>query len=206
MKETIKNFAKKKEFYSFIWATVLLVAPVPLIYSIFSAWSRLNELSTFTTEAYLAIRKSEAASVQKQERQNFVSWLTKSDSFYLDKHVTPLLFLRPEIERLSSTSHPFKGRLHFLNQENRLSFKEESVQKKELYKEVELSQLNPVEMNEEDLKQFLVRITGVPIAPYSPIEQRPPLSIKELHLSKKAISPKEEVLLVWVKLKKLEKL
>jgi hypothetical protein len=84
--------------------------------------------------------------------------------------------------------------------EERLVFVEEAVRSTELFREVELSQQQPVEVNEEDLKRLLCLIEGVTIWPYGPKEGRPLFIIKDFKLSKQELPSKEKVFLIAMQL------
>jgi len=125
----------------------------------------------------------------------------KSDPYYLEKVLEPMVFLEGEIEALKAiAAHPafenwesIDKRLQFLNSPaNHLQFSEKNRQKRGAIEEVEVELLHPIQGDLNDLHRLLVAIEGVTIPPYNSPQKRPQLIIKRFDLKKgKAFSSKE---------------
>lgn len=136
-----------------------------------------------------------------------------ADHFYIENQLETLKFLAPEIEELKkiTTSKNYaedeniKKRIEMLTgQGNRFQFTEGVVQSFPLFQETIETLVHPVELNVENLKEVLARIEGVTIGSDAPAPNRPQLIILDFKLDRKAMSERNEVFSLNLKLLKRE--
>jgi hypothetical protein len=153
----------------------------------FFGLQRLQQLETEVQRVHLKATRAQDA---ERIENTLMASLKNPDPHYLDKQVETLAFLVPEVKKLEALYHEnpeddhlFK-QLHQLKEGgNRLLFAEEQIRTNDIFREMEERQQNPVEMNEED---------------------RPQLIIKEFILSKKELPTQEKVYVVSLQLIKRE--
>lgn len=194
-----------------IFYSLLVVAPLPLIYSVFHFFNEFNQVEALEKEFDRITQKASLSLALKKNEESLLTSLKRPDPYYIDKHIESLTFLLPEIRKLESIleENPENTvalkRLAFLRgDENRLLFKEEGIRSHSGLREMEEIQQSPVEMNEEDLKKLLCLIEGITIWPYGPKEGRPQLIVKDFRLSKKESVSQQNAFLVSLQLIKRE--
>jgi hypothetical protein len=167
----------------------LLLALIPVIYLIFTAYSKLQELDLLEERLEELHQKQKVLTHQRVLYTAFFEEIKNADHFYIDKHLETLLFLEPERRRLQvlPPDDAARERMDFLQNANRLLFAEENIQQEELFQEMEERQQRNIDVDENDLKQILCLIEGVSIPPYRVQEGRPQLIIQSFDLIKKSI-------------------
>ncbi|MBS0620318.1 MAG: hypothetical protein JSS61_02535 [Verrucomicrobia bacterium] len=188
---------------------LLLLAPIPFLYSFFHFFSAMHDLEEIEEQIErLSTRKQHLEQIQRAESALLAS-LKQFHPQYIDNELENLTFLLPEVKKLETLylDHPgdeqIARRLASLKA-NRLQFTEDQIRTSELFREIEESQQQPIEVNEEDLKKILCLIEGITIWPYGPKEGRPHLLIKDFKLTKKELPSKEKVFLLSMRLIKRE--
>ncbi len=192
---------------------VLVAAPVPFLIFLFNFFFGLQKLEQLEKEMERIHTKMVVMQESQKKESILLSALKNPDPHYLDKHVETLTFLLPEIKKLETIQlegpeeEQIAKRLQQLKDGgNRLRFSEEQIRANELFRETEEKQQQPIELNEEDLKQLLCLIEGVTIWPYGPKEGRSQLIIQDFKLARKELLPNEKVYVVTMQLIKRENL
>ncbi len=185
-----------------VYWLVCALSPLPFLICVIHFICKLQESSVWEGE-FERIHAKAAHMQQIQHRESvLLAPLKGSDPRYLDRQLESLHFALPEIKKLEAmrADHPDVEKVIQRLKEERLVFVEEAVRSNELFREVELRQQQPIEVNEEDLKRLLCLIEGVTIWPYGPKEGRPLFIIKEFKLSKQELPSKEKVFLIAMQL------
>ena len=195
----------KKQLSSIIFHPLALVV-IGLLscslgwFTVFYAWQNLSKLQ----DRALYLKQKQQWMLKRQAKeQKLLNQMRNADHDYVEKEIQSLEFLTPEIQKLHSLSlsNPiYAKRLRSLTgAENRLSFKEQNFQHLDHFREVELVQKTPVEMNKEDLEKVLERVE-TPQKNLNP----PNLCVKKLELQKKQDPTGEETFLVQLEILKRE--
>jgi hypothetical protein len=202
-----------KKFFNPLSLAVFILAPLPLLLVCFhtvQSWQQLTELEAEAERISLKVLQTKQSN---EKHTSFLAPLKHSDPQYLNKHVETLTFLLPEVKKIeflvadNPENETLLKQLHHLTSgHNRLLFSENATRSNDQFKETELTQQQPVEMNEEDLKRLLCLIEGTTIWPYGPKEGRPLFLITDFKLSKQEFVDKEKVFLVSMQLLKREPL
>lgn len=165
-----------------------------------NTWNEVAE--QILTVHSLSEQKARKQSMNTTVRKKYA----KADDFYLDNQVETINFLKKEREALENlVQNPtFTGnelaerRYAFLSGEaNRLQFTQGAVQGAEGVQETTVILAHPVEVDNQDLKELLMRVEGNR-------PKKPQLLITDFKLNKKAHSNGNEVFEVNMKLLKRE--
>lgn len=190
--------------------TLFLLPAIACLFWFQSKTDQLQEL-----EQTIGILKTQAQEMSARQKKNdlYSAQIAEADRLYLDKHIESLTLLEPEMRRVQAMmkhqkeSGPLARRLEFLRGgDNKICFVEEKRRSGGKMQEAEEKLHHAVEMNDEDLKKLLVLIEGVSINPYSPIQGRPQMIIRDFELIKQTAPSEEEVYVVDLKLIKREPL
>lgn len=163
---------------------LVLLALSPAIYFTYDYFITMQDLDFFEERIEMLQRKT-----LSMDKKNAAASFENADHFYFDKHLETFVFLESEIKTLQA--HSFQQdqtqlqRLDFLQNNNKLLFAEESIQRSGRIQETFERQQRAIECNEEDLKKLLCLIEGVSISSYRPKENRPELIIQDFEISKK---------------------
>ncbi len=122
------------------------------------------------------------------QKEQVLSHLQGSNSDYLRMGSETFSFAQPQVRRLQIAGS--RQELDTLRL-NRLQWVEASERSAFGFKETDFKLAQPVFMNGEDLKKFLVFIEGVSIDPYIAKEKRPQLVIRDFELKRKMIGSEE---------------
>lgn len=137
----------------------------------------------------------------------------QADHFYIDKNLETMSLLEPELESLKKMQEDrnfpddenVKKRIDTLTgSSNSMVFTEGVVQTTPLFQEVTETLVHPVEVDVEDIRKILCRVEGIQIGECMPPPDRPQLIILDFKLDKKAITEKNEVFQMNLKLLKRE--
>lgn len=179
-----------------------ILLPFLILIMVFSQkMERLNELEEAVGRLPFRLEK---VKIGQKDKNTFKETYGSIDPYYLDHVLEPMILLKPEVEALKLVySHPafqscenVKKRLETLTKGgNRLMFSEKHREANGELEEVYLSQINPVEINGNDLKNILMAVEGVTIGNEVPPDHRPQFVIREFHLNKKKLAERETYLL-----------
>ncbi|MCI0382166.1 MAG: hypothetical protein L0207_03835 [Chlamydiae bacterium] len=177
----------------------LIFSSLCIFLSFFTFFQTIRSANDLKTSVQTLIKKSKSLI----EQTNLEASLSEKERNYVSKYLESLLFLESEIKRLDilvqaePENEFFKKRLDYLKSEaNRFKLIEKATHEFGAIQEMELSLAHPIELDGEDLKKLLCFIEGVKIEPFEPLKNRPELIIKKLEISKKTISPEEEVYVI----------
>jgi hypothetical protein len=150
--------------------------------------------------------EKKAVFLKKQKAKQDKAWelAQKSDPRYLSQAVESLSLLAPELHRVQALTRQYpenralQERLSFLQGEkNRIKFVQQTERAAPTFHETELKLQNPVQMNDDDLRKFLVAVEG---DDYSANEERPLFVIKEFELMKQREKADETVYNIQVEM------
>ena len=201
---------KWREIFSFFLTTpygiilLFIASLIPFLLILFSFKTTLESFEK--KDEYLnllQIRGSRVLENQK-DRASFMEKYSDADPHYLEHLVSPLTFLRSEIQSLEMIyAHPsfqacnnLKERLHYLiGDGNKIHYIEKNHKSGTILQEVELKQVTPVEVGMEDIKNLLSIFEGVAIDFYEAPSFRPQLIIQSFELIRKTTLERETYLL-----------
>ncbi len=156
---------------------LLAVLPIPFLYLLFSFYFDIQRIDELQTRIEILQSKALLVQKQKQTQSELIKALDHADHFFIDKHLESLHMLR---------------------------FSEEIVRKADGIQEMEEVQIEPIQVDDEDLKRILSVVEGIQIGPYSPPENSPQLIIKQFNLTKKSHNPQESIFVLNMQLIKRE--
>jgi len=205
----MKRFSLSKiHFYLYDFRVFLIaffVLLIPFLISSLFVYSKMQKNHSLRSQ----LEQIKNSSSKNGSLKNHFRWFCKeyknADHFYLDKEVESLVFLKQEIEMLEHLldhsafmqSEAIQKRLNFLKNDNHLLFAEEMRRSSPKFYEVEETQLNPVEIGREDLKEILQKIEGAS-------NKKPQLIIKDFEIQKKPLGIKGEIYSLHLSLLKRE--
>lgn len=192
---------------------ILIAGVLPILFVWYMIASQLHKTDALQSQ----ISNLKELSFIKESKQSSNSqvraYFRDADHFYIDKHLETLTFLEPEIESmkklLNNPNYPdddvVKKRIDQLSGPgNSMIFTEGVVQSTPLFQEVTETLVHPVEVDVNDLKTILCRIEGIPLGPCMPPPNRPQLIITEFKIDRNAVSDKNEIYQLNLKLLKRE--
>lgn len=142
---------------------------LPLAASLIYCYNCNSHLS-FLESQLLQLRERYKTLQEYEIRQlNYKNVYLQSNPYYLQDVAERIIPLKNEIEFLkmilpfypSEHSRALKKRLHFLESENRLEFREVTRNKYVFLDEITLEQVTPVELNMHDLQTVLFQLEGI---------------------------------------------
>ncbi len=172
---------------------LILVGLGPLCASLFLCLEKQHVIELAEQRAQI-MDKTSTAFERKHRKELFVQKHITSDPYFLDQEIESFVFLQNEKNRLSHwLLHPaiarketITNRLRFLESEdNRLSFVEDNIQTSKVCKETIEKQRAPVEIDCDDLNQFLSLIEDLPGNDHFNNKRKPQLLIYNFSLLKK---------------------
>ncbi|MDX8430926.1 MAG: hypothetical protein SNF33_03880 [Candidatus Algichlamydia australiensis] len=128
--------------------------------------------------------------------KRYVERFAEADSQYISRYLEKMHFLEEEkktLQILASQGGLVKQVELKPLLENQLRFAEVTRRKQKNYEEIELSQMQPVKMNLQDIKTFLSAVEGAPFSSIKTPKTRPQLLIKELILEKEKFFASKEI-------------
>lgn len=206
-KEGLKKYRGIFPFFlTSTYGIILLftVALLPFLVILFSFKTTFETLEK--KEEYLDLLQIRAERLLESQKvkDRFMEKYSGADPHYLEHLVSPLTFLRSEIEALEMIyAHPsfqacsnLRERIHYLlGDANKIHFVEKNPNAGAILKEVELKQVSPVEVGMEDIKNLLSIFEGVAIDFYEAPSFRPQLIIQSFDLIRKKATERETYLL-----------
>lgn len=168
----------------------LLLFPWIIAFSLWALqwWQKELLFDQFET----AFSQGEKAARTKQETRAFLERYQKKDPYFLQKVLESYPLLSEEKkETLFLSSHPAIRQKAFYTQtlqkleNNQLQFVEGKIETAPYIKETLERQINPILLNEKDLKRLLSWIENVSIGEYEPDTSSPQLIIEKASLKKK---------------------
>ncbi len=187
----------------------LLLGLLPLLVSIFCCLHFYQELKISRTaieEIHQQLYRTEIVSKRKHA---YLARYGNYDPYFLDQLGESLSFLQDERRFLETflkyqalrNCNMMHHRLEFLRNQNRLRFSEESHIHTSHFEETYLQQIQPVEVDFNDLKKILACLEGVEFVDEEQAgDQRPQIIIKECRISGKNTSDYRDPLLLQTKL------
>jgi hypothetical protein len=204
----LKNIPKERAFIYLLVGGLL-----PLVIVWMSYLSKQNSVQ----EVHAAVKEMQhrAAIREKKQAINMAvrNHYAEADHFYIDKHLETVTFLEPEIESLQkllgnknlADDEAIKRRLEMLSgQGNALTFSEGVVTATPAFQETTETLIHPVEINNKDLQKILARIEGIQIGEFAPSPSRPQLIVLDFKLDRRAVTEKNEIFVLNLKLLKRE--
>lgn len=122
------------------------------------------------------------------QKEQILARCNGSDPQYVRKESEAFSFVQPQIRRLQISG--YSPDLSLLRS-NHLQWVESPSRTFFGFQETDFHLANPVFMNGDDLKKFLVFIEGVVIDPYIAKEKKPQLVIRDFELTRKTVGTEE---------------
>jgi len=195
---------------NFRWPAFFILPLLPLLSFLFYFMQNTEKLNKLEIQMEQLHRKAINFKKQKDKEALFLTQIQKTEPNFIEKHLSTLVLLEPEMKKLHSLSldtldTQVKKKLSWIEKGgNHLIFIQQKLRFFENLQESEEIQQEYVEMNEEDLKRVLSLIEGIPIGHYVPPLGRPPLLIKDFHLSRTKLYAQENAFLIKIDLIKRE--
>ncbi len=191
---------------------IALLGLLPLLLALYNFWLKNGELNDLSQQ--LEMTAQTILNYESRQSNNIAvrNYFKNSDHFYIDKHLEPLTFLKPEIEQLKkitqnknfTSDKEIEKRLQFLKNENHMTFSEGVVESTPFFQEVTETLTKPIEVNTQDIQRILARIENQKISDEEPQENPPQLLILDFKLDKKITPGKPDTFLLNLKLLKRE--
>lgn len=186
----LQNFLRVAKSSSVIIPLSLL----PLLCVMWVAHGKIQTIQLLEQQVAGLEKKAVFQKKQKEKRDLIWGHAQKSDPHYLEKTFDLLV---PELKRVQALCRQYPDnralheRLNFLQGEgNRIRWTLFSEREELTFHEKEFKMETRVQMNDDDLRKFLVAVEG---DDYSPAEGKPFLIVKEFDLSRERQSSDEFV-------------
>jgi len=137
---------------------------IPIIFVFIFLYFKMENIKKREENIKRIYEKGKETITIRSLKKNFIfKYKNSKDPYFMDKYLKDYIFKKKEIERLKKlVSHPafsfnknLKKRLNFLQNENKLSFKEVNIEANSFLKEIEEKQKRQIEENETDIKKLL---------------------------------------------------
>lgn len=164
----------------------------------------IDQLKEYEEAVDILPLRMEKVKAAHKGKMAFIDTYRLSDPEYISHRLETMTFLDSEIEALKLVNNHaafescdnIKTRLELLTQGgNRFSFSETCRDVDGEIEEREFAQIQPVEINGNDLKRILVAVEGISIGKEEAPKGRPQMVIKSFTLDKKKLAERETYLL-----------
>jgi hypothetical protein len=163
---------------------VLALGMVPLCLVVFHLEQKSLQIQAWTKKVSDLEERGASSENSKSTRDTVWQSAKQSNPHYLSEVVETLPLLTPELSRVKALTKQYPSnsalqeRLAFLQgDKNKIRFIEQAQRSGSFFQETEYKMQNTVQMNENDLKQFLTAIEA-------DSKDRPLLIVKEFELKK----------------------
>lgn len=191
----MKFFCFKKFFLTsktLTWLSFLSI--LPLIASFYFLYAKQQKIEDLADKVLFLQTKIEKKKQYHLQESRIFSQIKKANPNYLQEQLSSMPFLVPEqqkwkmcLAQLGSSLDMQKKYAFLETLDNKIEFSESSLQKTPLFEEREFSQINPIKLNEEDLKNLLRSIEGDSTTSYQAPEGAPQILMTSFSLKKSTL-------------------
>jgi hypothetical protein len=188
----MKNYKNLLSFPHMLWIAIIALLLLFAFSLCFFSWQK-ERIQDMEERVYTLCQKRKKKESRRLQEEKIFAKIHQSDPSYIKKNITSLSFLHPEKQRLKvflsklESVDSWKKSASFLEPgENIAEFIPTQMQKNKNFTEKQWQQKKPIYLNEEDLKNLLLKIES-PIEPGSP-----QIVITSFHLNKEIISEIQE--------------
>ena len=191
MIDCIKLFLGKIGISSIKFRVFIALMVLPIILLGINAHFKMKELETKQITLDELNTKALKTAESRASRKKLLEKLSDSDPLFLKNHIEKLIFLNEEISALENI---LQNDLHKETQnliirynslkegKNQLKLKETVLSSNDEIIETELQQVDPVEINYNDLLNILSLIENVQINNFNPLNSAPQMFIKKIDI------------------------